>query len=299
MARPQLIREMAAPAIHRQLARDSVNIPGVKSQSRKGVRDMPTGTCKLCRVHGNLRESHFMPAAVFLQLRTPSRKNPHPVLITKKVSTTSSRQVKDHVLCNDCEQRFNSFGESWVLANMSRPTGFALQDALKRTGPFAEGEGFALFSGVSIPEIDTDSLAYFALSVFWRAAIHQWKSIDGNMEPLDLGTFEEEIRSFLLGGPFPMNAVVTVSVWPTSRVLPAAYTPREGEALGFRMFNFMIPGIEFRLYIGSFPLELRSLCVKTSPQRVIIASASLEQETMQTFFGLIKTSKPSRGLSGK
>lgn len=260
---------------------------------------MPTGTCKLCHVHGDLRESHFMPAAIFLQLRTPSRKNPHPVLISKKVSTTSSRQVKDYVLCNDCEQRFNKFGESWVLANMSRPTGFALQDALKRAGPFAADEGFELFSGVSIAAIDTDALAYFALSVFWRAAIHQWKSIDGNMEPLNLGTFEEEIRRFLLGGPFPMDVVVTVSVWPTSRVLPVAYTPREGEAQDFRVFNFMIPGIEFRLYIGSLSSELRSLCVKTSAQRFIIASASLEQETMQTFFGLMRTSKPSRGLSGK
>ena len=42
---------------------------------------------------------------------------------------------------------------------------------------------------------------------------------------------------------------------------------------------------------------LRALCAKTSPQRVIIASASLEQETMQTFFDVMETSKPSRKLS--
>lgn len=259
---------------------------------------MQVGTCKLCRAHGELRESHFMPAAIFSQLRTPSRKNPHPVLITKSMSMISSRQIKDYVLCNDCEQRFSKLGESWVLANMSRPAGFALQDALKKAGPFSASDGFELFSGAAIAGIDSDALVYFALSVFWRAAIHQWKSVDGNTEPIKLGPFEDGIRSFLLGGPFPANAVVTVSVWPTNNVLPAAYTPREGDAPGFAVFNFMIPGIEFRLHLGSVPSELRALCAKTSPQRVIIASASLEKETMQTFFDLMKTSKPTRGLSG-
>jgi hypothetical protein len=239
-----------------------------------------------------------MPAAVFSQLRTPSHNNPHPVLVTKSVSIISSRQIKDHVLCNDCEQRFSRFGESWVLANMSRPTGFALQDLLKEAGPFAASDGFALFSGAAIAAIDTDALAYFALSVFWRAAIHQWKSIDGNTEPIDLGPYEGQIRSFLLGGPFPTNAVVTVSVWPTINVLPAAYTPREGVAPGFRVFNFMVPGIEFRLHTGSLSSELHALCVKTSPQRVIIVSASLERETMQTFFNLMRTTQPSRSLRG-
>jgi hypothetical protein len=239
-----------------------------------------------------------MPAAIFGQLRDPSRKNPHPVLITAGVSTTSSRQIKDYILCNDCEQRFSEQGESWVLANMARPAGFALQDALMKAGPISVSDGFALFAGAAIPAINMNALVYFAMSVFWRAAVHQWRNIDGDTTPIKLGQHEDEIRLFLMGGSFPADVAITVSVWPKREVLPVAYTPRQGEAPGFEVFNFMIPGIEFRLYLGPLPAELYALCAHGSRERFIISSASLEEETKQTFFSLMKTSKPSRGLAG-
>jgi len=161
---------------------------------------MRVGTCKLCQRIGELQDSHFMSKGIFAQLRTPTAKNPHPVLMTPQVSVISSQQLRDYAFCSDCEQRFNRNGESWVLANMARMNGFKLQDALIQAGPVVVHPTIALYAGAAIPSIDMDALVYFAMSIFWRAAVQEWKSIDGLTTRLDLDGHEEEIREFLLGG---------------------------------------------------------------------------------------------------
>jgi hypothetical protein len=229
----------------------------------------------------DLRASHFMPAAIFAQLRTPAAKNPHPVLMTSDVSLISARQIKDYVLCGDCEQLFSRKGESWVLANMYRPTGFKLQDSLIGAWPVHAEPNIAVYAGNSIPGIDMDALVYFAMSIFWRAAVHQWRIGSGNSEPLKLGSAQEGIRKFLLGGPFPADAVVLVSAWPTRQVLPAAHTPRQGNAPGFEIYDFLIPGIEFRLMLGAgIPPDLRQVCAQTSGMRCIVSTPMLVDKVL-------------------
>lgn len=261
---------------------------------------MPIGTCKLCLQEKDLRDSHFMPAAIFAQLRMPALKNPNPVLITPDVSLTTSRQIKDYVLCGDCEQRFSSLGESWVLANMARAEGFLLQDSLSKAGPMDANQDFAMFSGATIPGVQMDALVYFAMSVFWRAAAHQWRNVTGVMDAIDIGLYREQIRLFLLGGNFPANAVILVSVWPNREVPLMAYTPRRGDAPGYEAFNFLIPGIEFRLLLGDrIPLQLRATCSQQSASRCIFSSSTLIGETRETLVQLVNTSKVSKGLKGQ
>lgn len=258
---------------------------------------MRVGTCKLCQKIGELQDSHFMSKGIFAQLRTPTAKNPHPVLMTPQVSVISSQQLRDYAFCSDCERRFNRNGESWILANMARMNGFKLQDALIQAGPVAVHPTIALYAGAAIPSIDMDALVYFAMSIFWRAAVQEWKSIDGLTTRLDLDGHEEEIREFLLGGPFPADAVVMVSVWPNRQVLPAAHTPREGHPDGFKAFDFLVPGIEFRLLLGaSIPADLRQFCAQTSPERYVAATTMLVDKVMDTFASMMKTSVPSQVL---
>lgn len=258
---------------------------------------MPLGTCKLCQLEKELRDSHFMSKGIFAQLRTPAAKNPHPVLMTPQVSLISSQQLKDYVLCNDCEQLFGRKGEAWVIANMYRPSGFKLQDALIHAVPAGGAPNCAVYAGASIPGVDMDALVYFAMSIFWRAAVHQWRSVAGYTSPLNLGPAQEEIRQFLLGGPFPAYAVVLVSVWPTRNVLPAAHLPRKGNAPEFVPFDFLIPGIEFRLLLGAgIPADLRQFCAQTSPMRCIASTTMLVDKVYETFMDIMKTSSPSKAL---
>ena len=253
--------------------------------------------CKLCKRDRELGESHFLSAAVYAQLRDESQQNPNPVLMTSKLSLTTSKQIADRLLCSECEERFSRLGEAWVLANMARPERFAIQEALAAAQPIGASENFAYYSSKAIPSLNMDALVYFALSVFWRASAHRWRNVSGFMEGIELGPFEDRIREFLLGGNFPSDTVVLVSVWPTRNALPAAYTPRRGSCPGCHAFNFLIPGLEFRLLCGrQIPEELRAVCSYGSADKFIFSSASIVSDTIDAFVKLAATSRVSKAL---
>ncbi len=242
-------------------------------------------------------ESHFLPAAVYTQLRDNAAKNPNPVVMTKQVSQATSRQVKDYVLCAECEDRFSKYGETWVLGNMARTDGFKLQERLVSRTPIGSNENIAFYSTREIPEINMSALIYFAMSVFWRASAHVWRNASGTMQGIDLGPFEEEIRHFLLGGAFPEHAAILVTVWPTRDVLPAAYTPRRGRAPDCHVFNFLIPGLEFKLFTGHrIPEIYRSMCSELSDEKFIYSAMSVISDTLDAFSRLMETSRPSKSL---
>ncbi len=253
--------------------------------------------CKLCKQDRELRESHFLPAAVYAQLRGDAQQNQDPVLMTSRLSLTTSRQITDRVLCAECEERFSRLGETWVLGNMARPEGFPIQELLLAAKPINASENFACYSSVAIAAISMDALVYFALSIFWRASAHRWRNVSGFMEGIDLGPFEEPIREFLLGDRFPSDTVILVSVWPTRDVLPAAYTPRRGRAPGYHAFNFLIPGLEFKVLCGKqIPEALRAICSYASADKLIFSAMSVVSETMEAFTKLVSTGRVSKGL---
>jgi hypothetical protein len=254
--------------------------------------------CRLCLEDRLLRISHFLPAAIYNQLRAPHERNSNPVLMTGEAAIATSRQITDHLLCGDCEQRFSRLGEAWVLGSMHRPNGFRLQDVVAALQPIGSNAEFAYYSTAGIAGIDMDALVYFAMSVFWRASAHRWKDFSGErMGGIDLGPYEEHIRRFLLGGCFPDHTVVLVSIWPTREVIPAAHTPRRGRALGYHAFNFLIPGIEFKLLTGrQIPDLMRKACSQMSPERFLFSSTRVIDDMMGAFTRLAESGQPSRGL---
>ena len=87
------------------------------------------------------------------------------------------------------------------------------------------------FSGVDLG-INLDKFANFALSLVWRAAVHDWEIPDGSILPrMAIGDFEPPIREYLLGSVFPPDTAVIVivcsdaearNVWTTPTVLVEA-----------------------------------------------------------------------------
>src|SRR5262245_16029859 len=213
-------------------------------------------------VQKDLRDSHLIPAGIIRQLREPSLGNRHPIVVTDKVVVQSPRPIKDYVLCRDCEDLFSKKGETWVIGHMARESKFLIYDALKKSKPIAADDEIAVYAGSQIPEIDVDKLVYFALSVFWRSAVHRWQGFSWPIPRIELGPYEEPIRDFLLGnGPFPAHMVMLVAVWPTRDAYQGAYTPRRGRETRFHTFTFYIPGIEFSLCVGKgVPKEARKMC---------------------------------------
>jgi hypothetical protein len=140
-----------------------------------------------------------MPAYLYRRLRTPDRKDPHPVVVTKKFVTTSSKQASDYLLCSDCEDLFNKNGEAWMSLNgFEGPGKFKLQELLKAAIPLAEIRNAKLISGKGILRAETEKLAYFPTSVFWRAAVHSWKLERHRLKKINLGKYEDDFRRYLL-----------------------------------------------------------------------------------------------------
>src|SRR5260370_20546655 len=102
---------------------------------------MPTGICTRCRQDKELRESHFMPAALY-----PT--NAKKLVFTTKAATHTERfEVKQYLLCADCEMRFSKYGESEVLGLVAaklvprKPHEFPLMERLTAKEPFYDADG--------------------------------------------------------------------------------------------------------------------------------------------------------------
>ena len=135
------------------------------------------GQCKLCLSQTELMDSHFLPASIY-KLCRDAMTGQNPIAVSRGVAKHTTEQISDYVFCSDCERRLNENGEAWVHMNMARPGGFLIRDALEKVPPAMATESFAAYSGGTVAGIDMDRLSYFGLSIFWRAAVHRWPSLN-------------------------------------------------------------------------------------------------------------------------
>jgi hypothetical protein len=249
--------------------------------------------CKLCKQDRELRESHYIPAAVYAELRNSNDRNPHPVLMTGEISLITSGQLTEVALCNECESRFNNNGERWVMANMSkRDSGFPLHAILNALRPQIAPGNVEQFATAGVQGINMDALVYFALSIFWRGSAITWHDRGRVYEGINLGPFEDTIGNFLLGGAFPRDVVALVTVWPRAvEVLSAAHTPRRIRIRNrdFTAYNFYIPGLDFKVFLGNrIPDAFRRMCSQASPERFLYADLNSMEMALQAFAGLAR-----------
>jgi hypothetical protein len=74
--------------------------------------NMPIGRCPLCRKEGKeLQESHDISAGVY---RIAGRDG-DPVVMTPEIFLSTTRQLKEYLLCSDCEQMLAKKGEDYVI----------------------------------------------------------------------------------------------------------------------------------------------------------------------------------------
>jgi hypothetical protein len=259
---------------------------------------VPHALCQLCRKHKELRDSHFLPKSVLKSLRAPTASVIDPITITDEVAISSSKQVKDYVLCHDCEQRFSRLGETWVVGKMARLNSFPLADMVQSGTPIIAGAEYDMYAGAAIPAIKTDQLAYFALSVFWRSVAHRWKSI-AKVPEIDLGPYQEPIRQFLAGeAGFPKDVAVWVWLWTAKPYMLAAYFPmRVNPGEVYHSFEFYIPGIAFHLFSGrKIPQETRNGCCGNSNARMIFTVKRQHTGLLQMMTQSLKTARKSEKL---
>jgi hypothetical protein len=231
-----------------------------------GESDQIVGRCPLCQVDGQiLRKSHFMPAALY-----PTKKQlPRSRFGTSdEVYTGRHQEVKEPLLCGECEGRFSTNGESDVLWWLSaKAKVFRLRDQIDAIKPLEEHPELSRYRASDLG-IDSSKFAYFAVSIVWRAAVHRWRLPNGHLSTqLDLGDHAERIRQYLKGDePFPKDILAVVMIVSSDQEGREVWgLPAQFREAGCENFRLVVRGITFRLALGRtiYPIVRGGCCVAT------------------------------------
>lgn len=214
--------------------------------------------CKLCLELKNLRDSHLLPKSLYRIVCTGER-NTNPVIMTPEAALQTSKQVRDYLLCDDCELRFNRGGEKYVLDNCFRGEGkFRLRKTLEAHEPKFKIDAGFVYDVSAIQGVDASKILYFAASIFWRASVHRWRTGMRTLDSVSLGDkYEEQFRQYLMGEEeFPCRATVWTAISRSVNPDNVAFVPTKGRQEGYFCHRFSIPGIVFFMYVGKMVPQL-------------------------------------------
>ena len=244
--------------------------------------------CKLCLLDKPLVASHLLPAAVYALMRNPAGPVVDPVYATPERAISTSAQIRGELLCTDCEGLFSDRGESWVLKRCYRGAGdFALYESVIKS-PIIESNSFgSLYATAANPLVDTERLAYFAMSIFWRTSVWRWDKGSGR-RPIDFGRgYSEQIRLFLLGlGSFPIDAALLTLISHPAKAaeMNMTYIPTGGRSADRTQhtYNFHIPGVFFSLALSSrLTPASREMCLINNQDAPIYEAESVSNSVIQ------------------
>lgn len=218
-----------------------------------------------------LQESHFLPAAAYRATRKLG--GVAPVTYREGIALQNDDQMTAHILCADCEERFNRNGEDWVLRFCNRPGGFRLYDLVTALRPTIGGSDLQMYETQHVAKIDGDKLAYFCLSILWRGAAHRWKWGKNPVETYSLGPrYSEKIRKYLLGEiEFPEKIAVQISLLNDPNMCQGFSVPdRQRLKDGLWRYPFFFLGISFICFLGNvMDNDCYKWCIVRSPERYI------------------------------
>jgi hypothetical protein len=210
--------------------------------------------CKPCGLEKQLQDSHYLPKALYKLVRAEQLENPNPVMSVNGKLIQISDQFRGHVFCADYEDRLNKNGELWTLKNMPQnyDSPSPLQAALQPLDPAHIESNLNVYNVSNSASFDLQKLVYFGMSIFWRAAVHSWKSSNGKeADKIELGAYEEPIHNYLLEiAPFPDDVAITIDIWPYIPPLKALQPVVAEQSDEGERYWFYIPGIVFFLFVG-------------------------------------------------
>ncbi|HEY6252463.1 MAG TPA: hypothetical protein VI685_21110 [Candidatus Angelobacter sp.] len=257
--------------------------------SRVSELFMPIGQCKLCLLTKELQDSHFINAALY---RIANRRG-GAIVKTPELFIAISNQVHDYVLCRECEQLFSRKGEDYVMPLVKQDDNdFPLLKILTQGKPLAPTgpNNGTPFSGPATG-IDTEKLAYYALSMFWRGAVHVWKTLNRQTTSVNMNAEDQEaIRKYLHEeSGWPPGIVLQVTVCTDLFSQDNVLAPVDWENDMYKGSSMVIFGIFFVMVRGVRPGESDwNLCCRTPPNYVIFrhdcgsTSRALEDDMRKT-----------------
>lgn len=221
-------------------------------------------------------------------------------MVTGGRASATSRQVSARLLCADCEGRFSSAGERYVVGQCARPNGeFKVRELLQKAPPYFEDEKFRVYDAAEVLGSHTDEYLYFAASVFWRASVRAWLPPSAGRQRFSLGdAYQEEFRLYLLGrAAFPQNGRLFVHVWSDEPIYFTTIAPCTSRVDGERRHKFCAPGITFILFLGSrVPQRHGGGALNSERGKFIWLSPWANDSLFRGFADSIRQSIPTRYL---
>ncbi len=227
------------------------------------------GICPMCQSEKKLCNSHFMPRSLYGICTPPGSE---PVRISKTAMYPTSKQTKDHLLCNDCEQKLSKNGEDWVLPLLPHvDTGFPLLDRVRKQAPLYDDGNKQLYGTSLNTEVDSHKLLHFACGIFWKAAVHSWKGA-GGPPVLNLGEYAECLRLFLHGDAgLPDEVAVLVSLDDAPKRLIGFIEPYRVQTQLLNGYCFFVPGMVVNLHTGAGAQQAyMAQCLNGNPDHPIM-----------------------------
>jgi hypothetical protein len=254
------------------------------------MKSTSAGVCALCLTARELRESHFLPAALYRLVRATGDGNPHPVRLATGGIGQTALQSTHNLLCADCETRFDRNGENWVMKHCYRGRGvFRLRSIISAVRPIETTDGFEAYSASSVPAVDIGRLVYFCMSLFWRAAVRDWYVGGQKYEAISLGKrYQEKIRCYLLGETaFPECAVVSVVLSGLKTPVLTFNFPDTARVGSGYCHRLHIPGIDFLMRVGNRLDEERLGCIVHSPLHPVFVCAAGDRHVQREMLKLM------------
>jgi hypothetical protein len=176
--------------------------------------------------------------------------------------------------------------------------GFPLLDKLRLAIPMQSKPSYSEFSGIQVG-VDTDKLAYYALSVIWRSGIHQWQTIGNQTTSVVLAQEEKErIRRYLLGEiALPKNIGVMVHVCTDlASQYPVLASGMPVYHQSCLIYALLVRGINFNVMISAAQNSqfIDVCCVRSPAKRIFLSDRS--QITLNEMRHFYEESKLARNV---
>jgi hypothetical protein len=226
-------------------------------------------------------KSHYIPRALYKLCRPPEG---NPIVATPAVVAQTQRQLWKHLLCQECEDRLSKGGESYLLNMIFRGQRFSLLERIRLASPIGQSGNVPMFSGKQLG-IKTDSLAYFALSMVWRAAQGPWPTIEGQTTGVSIGQFQEPIRRYLMDVSLWPSKIVVIATVCTDKISqewvnPPWLIPTDVSGGNFTRIELLVRGIWFWVLMGEVPVQIAEWCCSTSGQQILFMRDCEDQALM-------------------
>jgi hypothetical protein len=150
---------------------------------------------------------------------------------------------------------------------------FLLLEKLKASEPFVHTVYVSFMYSCTFVGIDLDKFVYFALSMFSRASVHVWKTLNGQPISMPLRSWEEPVRKYLSRETgFPASVVLKFTVCTDAESQGMFFAPVEWTNDFYSGYDMTVLGVSFTMVVGVEPgAKNWDLCCVNSRDRLIFA----------------------------